>query len=179
MDWVFFFLIQIVTTVANWRLFQKMGYRGWQGVIPFYNYFLVCKAFYGSGWKVLMILIPGYNIYLLLRLRIDMAHAFNKSTGYGVGFFFADLYLPVFTCILAFSKAKFLDGSMEVSGNDPISRACNSSAAAPTNSAPRTATVRKDPNAMQKLKELSYLYDRGLLTTEEFNEKKAELLKKL
>lgn len=179
MNWVFFFLIQIVTTVANWRLFQKMGYRGWQGVIPFYNYYLVCKAFYGNGWKVLMILIPGYNIYVLLRLRIDMARAFNKSTGYGVGFFFADFYLPVFTCILAFGKSKFLDGSMAVVGNDPIYRMFNPSAAATENPKPHTATVRKDPGAMQKLKDLSDLYERGLLTAEEFNEKKAELLKKL
>lgn len=155
-----------------------MGFHGWQGVIPFYNYYLVCKAFYNNGWKVLMILIPGYNIYLLLRLRIDMARAFNKSTGYGVGFFFADLFVPVFTCILAFSSAKFLDGSMEVSGSDPISRACGNYAAS-ANSQPRQSSARKDPNAMQKLKDLSDLYDRGLLTAEEFNEKKADLLKRL
>ena len=186
MWFVFWLLIQIVTSIAHWRLFQKMGFQGWQGVIPGYNYDLVCKAFYNNGWKVFMALIPGYNIYVLLRLRIDMARAFNKSTGYGVGFFFADLYVPVFTCMLAFSSAKFLDGSMEVVGNDPIYRACkgsgNSSASTAdyaANPQPRPTATRKDPGAMQKLKDLSELYERGLLTAEEFNEKKAELLKKL
>ena len=180
--WIFNILVQIVTSVAHWRLFQKMGFHGWQGVIPGYNYYLVCKAFYNNGWKVFMILIPGYNIYLLLRLRIDMARAFNKGTGYGVGYFFADMIVPVFTCLLAFSKAKFLDGSMEVKGNDPIYRAfCGSGESSVNYEAPkaRPAASRKDPGAMQKLKDLSELYERGLLTAEEYNEKKSELLKKL
>ena len=184
MGWVVYILTQIAYTVAHWRLFQKMGFKGWQGIIPGYNYYLVCKAFYNNGWKVLMILIPGYNVYLLLRLRIDMARAFGKSTGYGVGFFFADMFAPVFACMLAFSSAKFLDGSMEVRGTDPISRFLDGSLfegspAQPRPAEPRPASVRKDPNAMQKLKDLSDLYERGLLTAEEFNEKKAELLKKL
>ena len=180
--WFVWILIQIVTSIAHWRLFQKMGFHGWQGVIPGYNYYLVCKSFYNNGWKVFMALIPGYGIYIMLRLRIDMARAFNKSTGYGVGFFFADSFVPVFTCMLAFSKAKFLDGSMEVVGNDPIYRACMGSdapAAATANPQPRPAAIRKDPGAMQKLKDLSELYERGLLTAEEYNEKKTELLKKL
>ena len=177
--WIVSLLIAIATSLANWRLFQKMGFRGWQGVIPFYNYYLVCKAFYNNGMKVLMILIPGYNIYLLLRLRMDMARAFNKSNGFGVGFFFADMFLPVFTYILAFGNAKFLDGSMEVKGTDPISRLLDGSLFASSSAQPRPAAPRKDPNAMQKLKDLSELYQQGMLTTEEFNEKKTELLKKL
>lgn len=174
-------LISLVAVAAQWKLFQKMGFRGWQGVIPFYNYYLICKTFYNNGMKVLMILIPFYNIYLLLRLRIDMARAFNKSTGFGVGFFFADLFAPVFTCILAFSSAKFLDGSMEIRGDDFFSRLLDGSAFSST-AEPHPATPvspRKDPHAMQKLKDLSELYQKGLLTDEEFNEKKAELLKKL
>ena len=182
--WIVWILIQIATSIAHWRLFQKMGFKGWQGVIPGYNYYLVCKAFYNNGWKVFMALIPGYNIYILLRLRIDMARAFNKSTGYGVGFFFADLYVPVFTSMLAFGSAKFLDGSMEVRGTDPVSRFLDGSlfegsSADPRPAEPRPAAPRKDPKALQTLKDLSDLYERGMLTAEEFNEKKAELLKKL
>lgn len=30
-------VVTIITLAASWRIFQKMGRKGWEGIIPLYN----------------------------------------------------------------------------------------------------------------------------------------------
>lgn len=94
-------LIGIVVLVANVFIYRKMGYEGWEAIIPFYNLYILFKEIMGDGWKFLLLFIPIYNIYLTFVLYINLAHAFGQSTGFGVGLV---LLSPVFTCILAFDS---------------------------------------------------------------------------
>lgn len=93
-------IISIVVIVANVFIYRKMGYEGWEAIIPFYNIYILCRELWGNGWKCLLFLIPFYNIYLLFKFYIDLAHSFNQSTGFGLGLVFLS---PIFACILAFS----------------------------------------------------------------------------
>ena len=111
-------IVSIVLMAGQWRVFQKMGRRGWEGIIPGYNFYILFDMLYQNGWKVFMLLIPIYNIILLIRLHMDLAERFNKSRGFGVGM---ALLAPVFYCIVGFGSAKYLDGSQAVQGTDPIS----------------------------------------------------------
>lgn len=160
-------ILQIVALVANWFVFKKMGREGWEGIIPIYNLYVLFQVLYGNGWKFLLLLIPFYNIYLAIKLDIDLAHAFNKSTGFGIGL----LFFPfIFNCILAFSAdIVWKDGSYANTRSDFVSNAADTIA----------GSTRKDAQALDKLKELKGLYDAGILTEEEYAAKKAELLNRV
>lgn len=72
-------IIGILTLVAEWMIFKKMGRQGWEGIVPFYNTYVLCQELYGNGWKFLLLLIPIYNIYFVIKMNIDWAKAFNQG----------------------------------------------------------------------------------------------------
>ena len=55
-------IIGILTLVAEWMIFKKMGRQGWEGIVPFYNTYVLCQELYGNGWKFRLLLIPFYPI---------------------------------------------------------------------------------------------------------------------
>lgn len=95
----------ILTLIAMWKVFMKMGYQGWESIVPFYNVYILFKEMYGNGWRMLLMLIPLYNIYVAIKIDLDLASAFGKSTGFGIGLIFLP---PVFMCILAFSDSQYI-----------------------------------------------------------------------
>ena len=98
----------ILTMVGSWMIFKKMGRQGWEGIVPFYSTYVLCKVLYGNGWKFLLLLIPIYNIYFSIKLLVDLAKSFNLGVGFAIGM----LLLPfVFNLILAFGGAQYKDGS--------------------------------------------------------------------
>lgn len=104
-------LLWLAGTAGRWRCFQKMGCRGWEAAIPFYRTWLLFHELYGSGRRVLRLLLPFYNVYVLLRLGMDLAFAFNRSARFGLGL----ALLPFFFFpLLGFGGAVYLDGSLLV-----------------------------------------------------------------
>lgn len=101
-------LITVATLVGQWKYFQKMGRQGWEGIVPLYNTYVLFQELYGNGWRMLFLLIPLYNIYIAFKLFIDLAHAFDLGTGFGIGL---TLLNPIFTCILGFGGATY-NGSL-------------------------------------------------------------------
>ena len=164
------FLISVLLLVCNWIIYQKMGRRGWESLIPFYNMYAHFEAIYGEGWKFLLMLIPIYNIYVMFKLYIDMAHRFHQSTGFGVGL---ALVYPVFAAILAFGNAVFDDGSQAVKGDDPISETISSAADFVSNA---FNGQKKDPEALNKLEQLKKMHDDGILSDEEYEKMKKDLM---
>lgn len=100
----------ILSKIAWWKIFKKMGYQGWESLIPLYSEFIQFKELYGSGWKMLTLLIPFYNIYVFIKLNVDLVHSFNKSNG----FVWGAIFLPhIFYTIIGLGDAQYLDGSRE------------------------------------------------------------------
>lgn len=155
----------VLALVASWIIFKKMGREGWEGIIPLYNIYVLCAELYGNGWKFLFLLIPLYNIYFAIKLYIDWAKAFNKGTGFAIGM----LFLPfIFQLILAFGDAQYKDGSKANNKEDFVSQAVEKTKAVASN------IGTKDPT--EELKKYKELLDTGVITEEEFNAKKAEIL---
>ena len=57
----------ILSMVGSWMIFKKMGRQGWEGIVPIYSTYVLCKVLYGNGWKFLLLLIPFYNIYFAIK----------------------------------------------------------------------------------------------------------------
>ncbi len=165
-------LLYILLLVALWVVFKKMGRQGWEGIIPVYNLYVLFEEIYGNGWKFLLLLIPLYNIYLIFAVNIKLAKGFGQSSGFGVGL---TLLSFIFMPILAFGDYVYKDGTVENKSEDFISRSINNAGETIKDAASR---VGKDPNAIQKLKDLEQLRKDGVITEEEFLKKKEELLKR-
>lgn len=101
-------LALILVQIDLWFIFKKMGHKGWEGVIPFYNYFLLFKDIYGSGERAFTLLIPFYNIYVYFKLWIDIGTRFHQESWFGIG---CAGVAPVFLTMLAFGKQEYLDGT--------------------------------------------------------------------
>ena len=101
-------IISVVTLIANWKVFTKAGREGWKSIIPFLNIYTLFEIVGMEGWKFLLLLIPFYNIYLAIKVNIDLAKAFGKDGGFAVGLIFLN---TIFICILAFGSAKYQLGT--------------------------------------------------------------------
>jgi len=96
-------------TAGWWRCFQKMGCRGWEAAVPVYRIWLLFHELYGNGWRAFWLLLPFYNVYLFLRLGVDLALAFNRSARFGLGL----ALLPfLFFPVLGFGGSTYLDCSL-------------------------------------------------------------------
>ena len=83
--WVIALLLMALMIVAMWILFKKAGKPGWAAVVPFYDQYTLYEITWGNGWRFLMLLIPIYNIILMILTYIRLAKAFGKDEGYAVG----------------------------------------------------------------------------------------------
>lgn len=70
----------IVSVVAQWRLYDKAGQPGIASIIPIWNMIVFLKVVGRPASHLWLFLIPGYNIYLLLRVWIETAQSFGKTS---------------------------------------------------------------------------------------------------
>lgn len=103
------FIIPIIfivfQAVCYWKIFEKAGRPGWQGIIPVANlYFLTEMLGKPIWWFIVILLVPCANIVFIVMLNIELAKAFGKTTGYGI---LLTLFGIIFLPILAFGNAKF------------------------------------------------------------------------
>jgi hypothetical protein len=82
---------------SYWKIFEKAGQPGWQGIVPILNGAVLAHI---AGLEWWWGIIPIVNIYPLFKL----AHAFGKSDGYGIGLV---LLAPIFLPMLAFGNAQY------------------------------------------------------------------------
>ena len=77
-------VLLVLTLIAYWRIFTKLGLPGWMGIVPFVNTYMIFKA-RGEHepivWLILM-LIPCINIIALWFLASDTAELFDKGVGW-------------------------------------------------------------------------------------------------
>lgn len=169
-------IITLFVMAGAWRMFQKMGRQGWESIVPLYNTYVACEVLYGNGWKMLLFLIPFYNIYFMFRFGIDLAQGFHQSTGFGIGL---TLMSVVFVPVLGFGNAVYGDGWQAVQGNDVISRTLDELSSKMTGESGGSEAEQQDQRVVRMLRELEELHQAGVLTDEEFAAKKAELLRQI
>ncbi len=97
--------IAIASIVAYWKIFQKAGEEGWKSLIPIYNIYILVVISGNPVYTMLFFLVPLLNIYMLFKLNIDLAKAFGKEVGFGIGMIIFPLLFPL---ILAFDRSTYL-----------------------------------------------------------------------
>jgi hypothetical protein len=100
---IFILAILVITLVAMWKIFVKLGEPGWKGLIPIYNVFKIFELSGKSGWLVLLFLIPCVNIIAAWLLADALGDMFGKSFGYKLGLF---IFPGLFHLILGFGSSQ-------------------------------------------------------------------------
>jgi hypothetical protein len=102
---VLFILALVVLGIAgNWRVFTKAGQPGWAAIVPIYNIYIFLKIAGRPGWWLLWFFIPLVDFIVGIIVMIDVAKAFGKGSGFGVGL---ALLGPIFFPILGFGDATY------------------------------------------------------------------------
>lgn len=95
----------VVIIAGAWKVFTKAGQPGWAAIIPIYSaYILIAKIIGRPWWWLLLLLVPVVSLVIGIILMIDLAKAFGKGVGFGIGL---ALLSPIFICILGFGDATY------------------------------------------------------------------------
>ncbi|MEG2351503.1 MAG: DUF5684 domain-containing protein, partial [Bacilli bacterium] len=95
------FIISILIIISYWKLLKRAGKNGWEILIPIYNVYILLQIAEKPVYYLALFIVPFVNIYALFTMNIALANKFGKTTGFGVGMTF----LPfIFIPILAFGK---------------------------------------------------------------------------
>ena len=102
--WGIYFVVLVIVVVAMWKIFAKADEPGWAAIIPIYNMIVLMKVVGRPWWWILLYAVPIVSIIIMFIVSIDLAKAFGKGAGFGVGI----VFLPViFYPILAFGSAQY------------------------------------------------------------------------
>jgi len=102
--WLFYIAVIVLMLVSTWKVYVKAGKPGWACLIPVYNTLVLLEIVGKPWWYLLLMLIPVVNIVIWIMISLDLARAFGKGSGFGIGL----VFLPIiFYPILAFGDAKY------------------------------------------------------------------------
>ncbi len=102
--WIFYFAFIVFFIVVMWKIFVKAGKPGWGTIVPIYNVILKLEIADRPIWWIFLTFIPFVNIVIEIIITLDIAKAFGKGTGFGVGM----ILLPfIFFPILAFDSSEY------------------------------------------------------------------------
>ena len=110
---IVYFVISIVpAAIGMWKVFTKAGQPGWAVLIPIYNIILLLRIT-GLPWywvfTPLIVVIPflGWIVYLAWVVWIH--HRISTRFGQGIGFTIGlTLLAPIFWLILGFGDSKYV-----------------------------------------------------------------------
>jgi hypothetical protein len=97
--------VAVVVIIGGWKMFEKAGQSGWAILIPIYNLYIMLKIVGRPTWWILLFLIPLVNFVIAIILALDLAKAFGQSGAFG--FFLLFLFSPIGYLILGFGSASY------------------------------------------------------------------------
>ena len=98
--------LAVVFIIGGWKMFEKAGQPGWGVIVPFYNIYLMLKIAGRPAWWLLLFLIPFVNIVMGIILAIDIAKSFGQSAVWGVVLLF--FLCGIGYLILGFGDARYV-----------------------------------------------------------------------
>lgn len=100
-------ILGLVAIVSIWKLFEKANLPGWAAIIPIYNVYNYFKMSMGSGWFILLTIIPIVGPVMYIISCIMLAKSFGRGILAGILVCVVPfIMLP----IIAFSDDQYVGG---------------------------------------------------------------------
>jgi hypothetical protein len=107
-------LVVVVAVIAGmWKMFEKAGKPGWAAIVPIYNIIVLLEIVGRPLWWIVLFLIPCVSLVAWIIIAIDVAKAFGKDVGFGIGLALLGF---IFIPILGFGDARYVG---PVAGSPP------------------------------------------------------------
>jgi hypothetical protein len=95
----------VLVIASMWKIFTKAGQKGWAAIVPILNIVVLLKVVHRELWWIILFLIPCVSFVAAFVVYIDLAKAFGKGLGYGLGL----IILPfIFFPVLGFGSATYV-----------------------------------------------------------------------
>lgn len=75
---ILFLLFFVLTIVGLWKLFEKAGRKGWEVLVPFYNFYIWLKLIKKPLWWYIFIIIPFINVFTIMLMIVELIKCFGK-----------------------------------------------------------------------------------------------------
>ncbi|MEI6899172.1 MAG: DUF5684 domain-containing protein, partial [Bacteroidota bacterium] len=105
---ILFILFLIASITGLYGIFKKAGFKGWEILIPFYNFYIWLKVIKKPLWWYIFLLIPFINVFMILLMLVEICKCFKKYSlgAQALGVLFPFVYMPY----LGFSSnEKYID----------------------------------------------------------------------
>ncbi|QIK16881.1 signal peptidase I [Blattabacterium sp. DPU] len=93
---IFLFFEHVIHVLGTWKLYKKLGIKSWKILIPVYNIFIILKIYKRSIWCIFLLLFPLTSIILIFILWMDLIFTFFKKTKKNIILFFLSAGLYIF-----------------------------------------------------------------------------------
>jgi hypothetical protein len=77
-------VVGLICLAGMWKVFVKAGQPGWAVLIPFYNVYVLLKIAGKPGWWLILAFIPFVNIVIAIVVSIAVAKCFGQGAAFGV-----------------------------------------------------------------------------------------------
>ncbi len=101
---VAFLALPFLMIAGMWKTFSKAGQPGWAAIIPIFNVYILLKIVDRPVWWLVLFFIPLVNFIIAILVSIDLAKAFGRGAGFGLGLVFL---APIFYPLLGFGSAQY------------------------------------------------------------------------
>ena len=102
---LFYLAIMIVFIIGEWKIYEKAGQPGWAVLIPIYNLYVLLKLVGRPGWWLILMLIPVVNFIVAIIVTNDLSKSFGQGVGFTLGLIFLS---PIFILLLGFGDFKYI-----------------------------------------------------------------------
>jgi hypothetical protein len=102
---IIYLAIFVLYLVSFWKIAEKAGRKGWEGIVPIYNMYILLKIGGKPGWWLLLMLIPVVNFIFIIWAINMVSKSFGKDEGFTVGLLLLGF---VFWPILGLGDAKYI-----------------------------------------------------------------------
>lgn len=77
---VFILFLSVLLGISSFKLYQKMGYKGWEAFVPFYNYYIIQKEVGEPKWWVVLAYLPIIGPIMMSVFHLFLMKKFGRTT---------------------------------------------------------------------------------------------------
>ena len=77
---IYVLILSVLLGISSFKLYQKMGYKGWEAFVPFYNYYIIQKEVGEPKWWVALVYLPIVGPIMMSVFHLFLMKKFGRTT---------------------------------------------------------------------------------------------------